>query len=128
MKTFLFQEPRILWLLDCSAYLVIFFQIVTSSDLPFAVAAGLASILVTSAFSFKLAFTAEDSPELIKGFCEVLLDLFHGQSLLVRARLVFTLLGASAAYAVYSSLSGGARGASVSGMFCEFDPSSNALG
>ncbi|KAL6850872.1 major facilitator superfamily transporter protein [Amphichorda felina] len=69
-------------------YILVSFHILPSFDgLPYIAATGLTSVLITSAFTFKLAFTAEDSPELISGFTEILLRAFQGQSLIFRARL-----------------------------------------
>lgn len=117
VKRFLLPQPEYLWTLVGTAYFFVFAQILRTFDgLPFVITTGLLSILVTSAFAFKLAFTAEDAPELVTdGYPGMLLELLQGPSLLFRARLVFVLLAICAAYGAYRSLTGGPRGARVSG-------------
>lgn len=83
--------------------------------MPYLAATGLASILTTSAFTFKLAFTAEDAPELNVGFAKALHESFQGQSLLLRARIVFVLLVMCISWAVYRSLAGSPSAAANSG-------------
>lgn len=57
--------------------------------------------LVLSAFTFKLAFTNEDGPELVAGFARSLVDLTQGTSLVMRAQAVFVGLSLAAACVVY---------------------------
>lgn len=97
-------------------YAFVSFQILPGLEgLPYIAATGLTTILVTAAFSFKLAFTMEDAPELVIGFAKTLLDTFDGQSLLFRARLVFALMAAAGGFAVYRSLTGGVQAPKSSG-------------
>ena len=110
VKLLLVQHPWLLWLLVGAMYILVSFHILPSFDgLPYIAATGLTSVLITSAFTFKLAFTAEDSPELISGFTEILLRAFQGQSLIFRARLVFGLIGLCAVFGIYRSLIGSPR-------------------
>jgi ethanolamine phosphate transferase 2 subunit G len=73
------------------------------------------SILLMSAYSFKLDFTSEDAPELVVGFARSLNDMFVGQSLLWRARTAFILLGLLFGYGIYRSFTGGRNGQLQSG-------------
>lgn len=85
-------------------------------SIPFIAATSITSVLISSAFTFKLAFTAADAPELVVGFAKTLNDKFEGQSLLWRARVVFIVLGLLAAFAIARGVSGGrhSRAASMS--------------
>lgn len=47
----------------------------------------------TAAVTFKLAFTHEDSPELLSGVLKAMADTDVGVSLVNRARIVFVTLG-----------------------------------
>lgn len=115
VKTFLVAQPQVLWLLVQAAYIIVSLQILANMDgLPYVAATGIASLLVSSAFSFKLAFTTEDAPELVVGFAKTLSSLFTGQSLVSRARIVFALVTALTAFAVYRSLTGPRRAAKSS--------------
>lgn len=70
------------------------------THMPFVITAPLASLLVAIAFKFKVAFTAEDAPELVIGTIELLNNTFSGHSLVFLARLVFSLLGVMAVFTV----------------------------
>jgi ethanolaminephosphotransferase len=117
VKLFLLPNPKLLWLVVISMYMLLSFRILPGllDGLPYTAATSLTALLVSSAFAFKLAFTAEDAPELVSGFAEELLRIFGGQSLLFRARLVFALLGVCAAFGVYRSLTGSPRAVRASG-------------
>lgn len=117
VKMFLLPEPGTLWLLLSATYVLISFKILPLlGNLPYAVSTGLTSLLISTALSFKLAFTVADAPELVVGAARVLHSMFQGQSLLFRARLVFGLLSLSGTYATYRSLTGGPQAALSSGM------------
>ncbi|ODA82694.1 hypothetical protein RJ55_01202 [Drechmeria coniospora] len=75
--------------------------------LPFIVATSLTSILASAAFTFKLAFTVEDSPELVVGWLKTAIERFEGQSLLSRARVVFAVIALIASFAVFQGTKGG---------------------
>ena len=83
--------------------------------IPFVAATGLTALLVSTASTFKLAFAAEDAPELVVGLAKALSDNLQGQSLLLRARVVFALLGVGAGVAVYHAFTGGPRAGRTSG-------------
>ncbi|KAI9147943.1 GPI ethanolamine phosphate transferase [Paramyrothecium foliicola] len=105
VKIFMVPYPALLWILVGSMYMMITFQLLPNlDDLPFLVATGLTTMLATTAFTFKLAFTAEDAPELVKGFVKLLYETSRGQSLLLRARVVFMLMFLLGGCAVYLSV------------------------
>ncbi|CAM1510342.1 Fc.00g006770.m01.CDS01 [Cosmosporella sp. VM-42] len=111
VKSFIVPHPGLLWTIVILAYGSISFRMLGRLDgLPYIAATALTSVLISSAFSFKLDFTSEDAPELVVGFAEKLNDLFQGQSLLWRARTTFILLGTLAGYGVFRTITGG-RGA-----------------
>ena len=115
VKIFLTPKPELLWILITITYAVTLSQIVTSLEgVPFAVSAGYATILITFAFFFKLAFTAEDAPELVSGLTKTLSDAIQGQSLPTRARIVFFCLAIGSAFAIYRARSGSPRAAQQS--------------
>lgn len=84
-------------------------------SLPSMTSTALTSVLLMSAFSFKLDFTSEDAPELVVGFARGLNELFQGQSLVWRARTVFIILAIFSAYGTYRSFTGGRNGQLQSG-------------
>lgn len=105
VKLFLVRYPQLLWILSGIMYAFVAFRLLSGlQGLPLVVATTLTSVLISAAFSFKLAFTAEDSPELVVGLVKTLSDNFQGQSLLSRARLVFFLLSVVYAVGIYKSL------------------------
>lgn len=107
VKTFLIPEPSRLWVLLSLTYVLVSFRILpTLQGLPYVVSTGLTSLLISTALSFKLAFTVEDAPELVVGLARTLHGMSQGQSLLFRARLVFSLIGLSGGFAVYRCLTG----------------------
>ncbi|CAG9993371.1 unnamed protein product [Clonostachys byssicola] len=115
VKIFLLPYPELLWILVAATYGIISFNILASLDgLPYVISTGLSSFLVSAAFSFKLAFTAEDAPELVVGFAKAVYDMFQGQTLLFRARLVFALLSITGVWATYRSIVGGPRASRTS--------------
>ncbi|PNY29776.1 GPI ethanolamine phosphate transferase 2 [Tolypocladium capitatum] len=108
VKLFLAPNPQMLWVLVSLTYILVSFQVLANlNGLPFIVATSLTSVLVSSTFAFKLAFTAEDAPELIAGFAKTLHDKFEGQTLLSRAHVVFAALAVLTACAVYLGSKGG---------------------
>lgn len=94
-------------MLVTALYALIWFQMLPNLDaIPFIAATSITSVLISSAYSFKLAFTAQDAPELVVGFARRLHDVFDGQSLLWRARVVFLVLAALSYLAIYRSFAG----------------------
>lgn len=117
VKLFLIPCPQMLWVIVGLAYVLASFQILAHlGSLPFVVATSVTSVLVSAAFAFKLAFTAEDAPELVVGFAKTLNDKFEGQSLLSRARVVFAVLALLATFAVYRAVRAGRHDGLSSGM------------
>ena len=116
VKIFLLEYPQSLWLLVGAMYLVVFVHIIPNlQPLPLVAVTAATSVLVTSAFAFKLAFTGEDAPELVVGVAKMLHDTFQGQSLLLRARIVFGIISALVVVGVYHAMTGGPKAARSSG-------------
>ncbi|KAJ4391371.1 major facilitator super transporter protein [Gnomoniopsis smithogilvyi] len=102
VKVFLHTEPIYLWILMSITYLWIHRQILQAFDgLPTSLSISGSVGLVLSAFTFKLAFTNEDAPELVAGFARSLVDLTQGTSLVTRAQAVFVGLALAAACVIY---------------------------
>ncbi len=59
-------------------------------------------MLSTAAITFKIAFTHEDSPEIMAGMVKTMGEQEAGISLVTRARIVFLFLGLAAVYTVVS--------------------------
>jgi ethanolaminephosphotransferase len=73
-------------------------------NLPQLAGGGIATALATAALTFKLAFTNEDSPELMAGLAKAMVDNEVGISLVIRARIVFLALGIALFYILISGL------------------------
>ncbi|KAK7403190.1 major facilitator superfamily transporter protein [Neonectria punicea] len=107
VKTYVVPNPQLLWATITAAYVMLSFRILSRlSRLPYFAATSLASLLLTSAFSFKLDFTSEDAPELVVGYAHSFNQIFQGQSLLWKARTVFAVLGVIWVYGMYHTLTG----------------------
>ncbi|KAH6893565.1 alkaline-phosphatase-like protein [Thelonectria olida] len=105
VKTFIVTNPHLLWAILTAAYIFLSFRTLSSLDgLPYYAATSLSSVLLTTAYAFKLDFTREDAPELVVGFARSINEVFQGQSLLWRARTVFLLLAALWAFGVYRAM------------------------
>jgi ethanolamine phosphate transferase 2 subunit G len=116
VKIFLAPNPQVLWVLVGATYVWLFFRTTAHvKGLPTPVSAALVSVLVLSAFSFKVAFTNEDAPELVVGFAKSANDALQGWSLVARARLVFFGLGAAAVYSVYNHFQNHGRPSDLTG-------------
>ncbi|KAI1372968.1 alkaline phosphatase-like protein [Hypoxylon crocopeplum] len=110
VTTFVASNPPLLWCLVIATYSMVFLQLFNClRSIPTAISGSLIAGLVTSAVSFKLAFTNEDAPELIVGFAKTLVDVFDGPSLVNRARAVFLGLGLTSIYPLYNLVIPGAR-------------------
>ncbi|OAA34419.1 Alkaline-phosphatase-like, core domain protein [Metarhizium rileyi] len=110
VNLFIHPNPPLLWGLVIASYIVASIQLMSSlHDLPYVAITSVTSVLVSSAFTFKLAFTAEDAPELVTGFAKNINDTFHGQSLLSRARVVFAVLLLLSSFAIYQASKGGSK-------------------
>ncbi|KAJ3493366.1 hypothetical protein NLG97_g4774 [Lecanicillium saksenae] len=115
VKIFVHRYPAALWITIIAMYGITWAQMLPSLEsIPFIAATSITSVLISSAFTFKLAFTAADAPELVVGFAKTLNDKFEGQSLLWRARVVFIVLGLLSTFAVVRGVSGGKHARSAS--------------
>ncbi|KAJ6787731.1 hypothetical protein PWT90_03479 [Aphanocladium album] len=120
VKLFVHQYPAALWISIIVMYGITWAQMLPNLEgIPFIAATSITSVLISSAFTFKLAFTAADAPELVVGFAKTLNDKFEGQSLLWRARVVFIVLGLLSAFAFIRGASGGARARSATRLLHE---------
>jgi ethanolaminephosphotransferase len=116
VKIFLLPNPPLLWILVSITYIVVSFHVMRNLEgLPYVVITGITSVLVSAAFAFKLAFTAEDAPELVVGIARTLHDHFQGHSLLMRARIVFAVVALLVAVGIYNAVRGGPRASQTSG-------------
>ncbi|PNP41486.1 hypothetical protein TGAMA5MH_06587 [Trichoderma gamsii] len=110
VKTFLIPNPELLWVIITLTYTVVTLQTLQSlslAGLPFILTTFVVPLLFSATLAFKLAFTAEDAPELVVGFAHRLLDILQGPSLIFRARIIFALLTALFGFAVYRAKTGG---------------------
>ncbi|KAG5929377.1 hypothetical protein E4U42_006117 [Claviceps africana] len=113
VKSFVYPSPPLLWGLIIVSYVTSSLQLMFSvRDVPYIVVTSITSLIASSAFAFKLAFTAEDAPELVTGFAKRLNETFHGQSLISRARVVFVLLAIVACFAVSQARRGRSKAVS----------------
>lgn len=96
VKSFLLTNPVLLWSLVILTYLWIHQNLVFGfSGLPIWLSFAAATGLVLAAFTFKVAFTLEDAPEIVTEFIRKLLELnfTQGADLISRARAVFIGIG-----------------------------------
>lgn len=115
VKIFVHKYPEALWMIALAMYGIAWSRMLPHFEgVPFVLTTSVTSVLLSSAFTFKLAFTAADAPELIVGFAKTINDRFEGQSLLWRARVVFICLGALSVFAVVRGISGGRHSRSAS--------------
>ncbi|KAE8450118.1 hypothetical protein EG329_006899 [Mollisiaceae sp. DMI_Dod_QoI] len=84
-----------LWNLQCLAARAF-------SRFPQIAAGAIATTIVTAALTFKLAFTNEDSPELMAGIPKSMADSEVGVSLVARARIAFIAIGLASIYTLIS--------------------------
>ena len=102
VKTFLYTNPTLLWVLVTVTYLWIHRRVVNGfSNLPSALNVAGTTGLVLAAFTFKLAFTYEDAPELVVGFAKNIIDVTQGPTLISRARAVFLGLAIATVVIIY---------------------------
>ena len=101
-RTFFSSHRLTLWTLVALAYLWNIQSLATKgfSRFPQLVAGAIATTLATASITFKLAFTNEDSPELLAGPAKSMAatDSELGLSLVTRARIVFLAIGLSLLY------------------------------
>ncbi|KAI3399837.1 hypothetical protein diail_5347 [Diaporthe ilicicola] len=102
VKSFIITEPVRLWALISITYLWIHRALLQGFDgMPASLAISGSTALVLAGYTFKLAFTNEDAPELVTGFARTLAGVTEGISLVSRAQAVFVGLGLGAACVVY---------------------------
>ena len=94
VKTYLHTNPILLWCLIGATYFWVHQNLIYGlSGLPVWLSFAAATGLVLAAFTFKVAFTLEDAPELVTEFARRLLQLNFSQGanadLVSRARAVF---------------------------------------
>lgn len=98
-----FSEHRlVLWLLVALTYLWNLQCLAARafSRFPPLFAGAIATSLATAALTFKLAFTNEDSPELMAGIAKSMADSEVGVSLVTRARIAVIAIGLALLYTV----------------------------
>ncbi|CAI4211447.1 unnamed protein product [Parascedosporium putredinis] len=112
VKSFMTTYPRFLWLIVMISYIWLQGRLMRRLNqiAPIWVSVPSVVALMWAAFSFKLAFTNEDSPELVVSPMSDLHAIMPGLALITRARLVFASATAITAYALFINLRGG-RGA-----------------
>ncbi|KAI0023171.1 GPI ethanolamine phosphate transferase [Xylariomycetidae sp. FL0641] len=99
---YLIPNPSRLWRLVLAAYAVPAYGLYRGLDgIPPIISASIATVVATVAFSFKLAFTNEDAPELVIGSAKSAMLTLEGASLVTRARLVFLSLGLVSLYPLF---------------------------
>jgi ethanolaminephosphotransferase len=103
VKLYLNTSPTLLWSLIGATYFWVCQNLIYGlSGLPVWLSFSAATGLVLSAFTFKVAFTLEDAPELVTEFARRLLELnfTKGAPLVTRALTVFIGIGLFAALTV----------------------------
>ncbi|AEO69526.1 uncharacterized protein THITE_2120034 [Thermothielavioides terrestris NRRL 8126] len=108
VKTFLHTNPVLLWCLIGATYVWVHRNLIYGlSGLPIWLNFAAATGLVLAAFTFKVAFTLEDAPELVTEFARRLLALNFTQdaSLIARARAVFIGIALLTAVTIFFALS-----------------------
>ncbi|KAH9221149.1 GPI ethanolamine phosphate transferase-like protein 2 [Leptodontidium sp. 2 PMI_412] len=105
-RTFFSEHRLTLWTLVGFTYLwnLQFLAARAFHRFPQMAAAGISTALVTAALTFKLAFTHEDSPELMAGIAKYMADseAGAGASLIGRARLALVAIGIAMVYTIGS--------------------------
>jgi ethanolaminephosphotransferase len=103
-KTFFFEHKLFLWILIGITYLWNLQSLASRGfpRFPQVAAGAIATALATAAVTFKLAFTNEDSPELMASFAKSVADNESGVSLVLRARILFIALGLILVYTIIS--------------------------
>jgi ethanolamine phosphate transferase 2 subunit G len=106
VTTFLRAEPMLLWLLVGATYFCLYRKLIRGFDrFPKVLSVLGSTAIILPAFTFKLAFTAEDSPELLNGVLRNVAEITAGVSLVTQARVVFIGLGLACGYVVSSAFS-----------------------
>ncbi|KJZ73379.1 hypothetical protein HIM_07173 [Hirsutella minnesotensis 3608] len=105
VKLFLVPNPWLVWALVGLTYSLVTVQILHNMrGLPRLAVLFLCVALSLASLTFKLAFTAEDAPELVTGLAKSVNDMLQGPSLIYRARVVFVLIVVIATFSVYKGI------------------------
>lgn len=118
MKTFIVANPKFLWSLVLATYAWLLRQLTRpiGQRNPRSFLVSLMGVLIFTAFSFKLAFTNEDSPELVVKPISTLHEALPKFSLVTRARMVFAGVLVTGTYVVFLSVRGGSKSKEAFGM------------
>ncbi len=104
VKTYLNTNPVLLWFLIGATYFWVHQNLISGlSGLPIWLSVPAATALILASFTFKVAFTIEDAPELVTDFAKSLLQLTFTRdpSLIARARTVFLGLALLTAITIF---------------------------
>lgn len=106
-RTFFSHHRPTLWTLVCITYLWNLQSLASRgfARFPQLIAGAAATALATAAITFKLAFTNEDSPELMAGLAKSMSDHELGVSLIIRARIIFIGIALALIYTIVSGFS-----------------------
>jgi ethanolaminephosphotransferase len=106
-QTFFSNHRITLWILVCLTYLWNLQSLASYGFPRFSniIAGAIATALTTAAVTFKLAFTSEDSPELMAGPAKSLSESELGVSLIFRARVAFAGIALVLTYTIMSGFS-----------------------
>lgn len=101
-RTFFLNHKLTLWALICVTYLWNLQSLASRGFPRFSqlIAGAIATALATAAITFKLAFTSEDSPELMAGLAKSMSNNELGVSLVLRARIVFIGIALALIYTI----------------------------
>lgn len=101
-RTFFSQHKIAFWVLICLTYLWNLQSLAGRGFPRFSqvIAGAIATALETAAITFKLAFTSEDSPELMAGPAKSMADNELGVSLVTRARIIFIGIAIALVYTI----------------------------
>jgi ethanolaminephosphotransferase len=99
-RAFFSDHKMFLWGLVIVTYLwnIQFLSTNGFSRFPQTASAVIATALATASATFKVAFTGQDSPELMIGLIKTMADNEKGASLVTRARVTFIAIGISLIY------------------------------
>ncbi|SPN98339.1 related to LAS21 transferase, adding a side chain to the GPI core structure [Cephalotrichum gorgonifer] len=110
VKTFIVTNPRLLWALVVATYAWLQGNLRRPFGwMPRTVTTWLGGVLISAAFTFKLNFTNEDSPELVVRPMSTLQESIPKLPLVSHARLVFASALVIAGYAAFLGIRGGHR-------------------
>lgn len=106
-RTFFSEHRLVLWSLVGFTYLWNLQCLAARAfpRFPQIAAGAIATTLATASLTFKLAFTHEDSPELMVGIAKSMADSEVGVSLVARARIAFIAIGLALVYTLIQGFS-----------------------